>query len=240
MLQTAVAEVFAEQRFSCPVSVEIFVPRGKKLAEKTLNKKLGIRGGLSILGTTGIVRPLSHEAYTATIRCAVSVGAAMGLTRMVFTTGRRSERHAQGLWPTLPEEAFVQMGDYFRFAMETAVTFNMTSIVLAIFFGKGVKMAQGIPQTHATNSAMTLHHLSEWVLDSTRDRVLSEKIVHANTARHAFDIIGNRPGVMGEVGGRILKWASVFASDPTLDIGVVLFDYNGRVAYQSHLGGVAI
>ena len=81
------------------VQVEIFVPDGKVLAQKTLNARLGIVGGISILGTTGIVRPMSHDAYIATIRSGISVAQAMACDTLIFTTGRRSERFAMARFP---------------------------------------------------------------------------------------------------------------------------------------------
>lgn len=102
------------------VDVEIFVPKGRELAEKTLNSRLGILGGISILGTTGIVRPMSHDAYIATIRSGISVARAMGIDTLVFTTGRRSERFGMALFPYLSEEAFIQTGDFFKASLAAA------------------------------------------------------------------------------------------------------------------------
>ena len=117
----------------------LFVPEGERLAQKTLNARLGIIGGLSILGTTGIVRPMSHEAYAATIEKSMDVARAAGLTHLVLTTGRRSERFAQKRWPTLPDEAFIQIGDFFQTAMAAAAKRGFSSATLAVFFGKSGK-----------------------------------------------------------------------------------------------------
>ncbi|MBF0413872.1 MAG: cobalt-precorrin-5B (C(1))-methyltransferase [Desulfamplus sp.] len=105
-------------KYKMVVDVEIFVPKGRELAEKTLNARLGIIGGISILGTTGIVKPMSHDAYIATIKSGISVARAMGSDTLVFTTGRRSERVAISLFPELPEYAFVQIGDFFQASLE--------------------------------------------------------------------------------------------------------------------------
>ncbi len=105
---------------SLQIDIEIFVPKGEELAKRTLNKRLGIIGGISILGTTGIVKPLSHEAYKATIVSSFSVARALGCETIILATGRRSEKFAQGFWPQYIEEAFVQFGDYFKFSVEHA------------------------------------------------------------------------------------------------------------------------
>ena len=132
---------------------------------------------------------MSHDAFIATIESALSVAAASGFKRAILTTGRRSERFAQILWPKLAEESFIQIGDFFKMSLESASKKGFEQITLAVFFGKAVKMAQGIPHTHAAKSKLTLNKLSEWALQVTRDREFSQGILSANTARHAFDII---------------------------------------------------
>jgi cobalt-precorrin-5B (C1)-methyltransferase len=95
MINNSVNEVFKEFNISNrEVDIEIFVPNGELLAKKNLNARLGIVGGISILGTTGAVTPMSHDAYIVTIKSSISVAAAKGLNILVFTTGRRSERFA--------------------------------------------------------------------------------------------------------------------------------------------------
>ena len=156
MITAAVGEALHDHGRAQAVEIEVFVPAGEEIARRTLNARLGILGGISILGTTGIVRPLSHEAFTATIRAALSVAAAAGAARAVLTTGRRSERFAQALWPELPPEAFVQIGDYFENGLATAAALGLGRVTVAAFFGKAVKMAQGAAHTHAGRVELTL------------------------------------------------------------------------------------
>ncbi len=233
MITQAVNEVLTEHGLKRSVSVEIFVPQGKKIAEKTLNARLGILSGISILGTTGIVQPMSHDAFIATIESALSVAAASGLKRAILTTGRRSERFAQILWPGLAEESFIQIGDFFKMSLESASKKGFEQITLAVFFGKAVKMAQGIPQTHAAKSKLTLNKLSEWALQVTCDRKFSQAILSANTARHAFDIICQHyPEVIFYVGKQIVQSAKLFAGKK-VSIHSIIFDYNGKVVFDS-------
>jgi cobalt-precorrin-5B (C1)-methyltransferase len=98
MITQAIKEVLDEHQIQSNVSVEVFVPKGEEIAKKTLNARLGILGGISILGTTGIVRPMSHDAFIATIESALSVAQASGQKKVILTTGRRSERFAQHLY----------------------------------------------------------------------------------------------------------------------------------------------
>lgn len=233
MITQTVREILNKNKISLPVKVEIFVPQGKTLARKTLNQRLGIVGGISILGTTGVVTPLSHDAYVATIRSSLSVAKASGITKLVLTTGRRSERYAQALWPSLPEEAFIQMGDFFRMSLEEASKKGFASITLAAFFGKSLKMAQGVPHTHAAKVRLTLDKLADWSLLLTKNKAFSEKILSANTARHAFDfILDQYPEVIYHVGNQMVKSAELFAGTQVHIRGIIL-DYNGNMVFNS-------
>ena len=233
MINQAIKDTLAKHDFQRAVSVEVFVPRGAEIAKKTLNARLGILGGISILGTTGLVRPMSHDAFIATIESALSVARASGNNRVVLTTGRRSERYAQQLWPLLPEEAFIQIGDFFKRSLAIAAGHGFAGITLAVFFGKAVKMAQGVPHTHAAKSRLTLDKLSEWAMQITHDSELSQKILAANTARHAFDMIyPDHPELIAFVGKQVIRSAKMFAGENS-PINVVIFDFEGKVAYKS-------
>ena len=233
MIHQAIHDVFKKYKVDGKVQTEIFVPDGEKLAEKTLNARLGILGGISILGTTGVVRPMSHDAFIATITSALSVARASGIKNVVLTTGRRSERYAQQLWPRLAEEAFIQIGDFFKMSVEAAAEKGFEQITLAVFFGKALKMAQGIPHTHAARASLTLDKLTEWTRQITGDRDLSKQLLSANTARHAFDILGHRHHeIISHVGQQIIKSTRRFAGDE-LRIQSTIFDYHGNVVFDS-------
>ena len=161
MITEAIHDVLGKNGADQTVSCEIYVPKGEVLAEKTLNARLGILGGISILGTTGVVRPMSHDAFIATIESALSVARASGLNQVVLTTGRRSERYAQAYWPQLSPEAFIQIGDFFKLSLESAAKRGFNEIKIGVFFGKALKMALGVPHTHAAKSTMTMNNLAE-------------------------------------------------------------------------------
>jgi cobalt-precorrin-5B (C1)-methyltransferase len=238
MINQAIKDTLAKHGLQRAVSVEVFVPRGAEIAKKTLNARLGILGGISILGTTGLVRPMSHDAFIATIESALSVARASGNDNVVLTTGRRSERYAQQLWTHLPEEAYVQIGDFFKRSLEIATGYDFRQITLAVFFGKALKMAQGVPHTHAAKSRLTLDKLSEWARPITQNSNLNRKILAANTARHAFDMIyPDHPQVIAKVGKQVLSSAKMFAGK-TVRLQCVIFDYAGSVAYASTKGNL--
>jgi cobalt-precorrin-5B (C1)-methyltransferase len=235
MIIQAIKEVLEKNRLSVGVRTEIFAPQGKELAKKTLNARLGILDGISILGTTGIVRPLSHDAFVATIESALSVARACGLTQVVLTTGRRSERFAQDRWNRMPPEAFVQIGDFFQQSLASAAKRRLDHIILAVFFGKALKMAQGVPHTHAAKSRLTLDQLSGWAWEITKDLDFSRKISTANTARQAFELIREQHAtIISHVGERIKTSAKRFAGS-NADIRSVIFDYQGKVAFDSKI-----
>jgi len=239
MIQNVVEEIQGQfLPFNKKVTIEIFVPRGELLAKKTLNARLGILGGISILGTTGIVRPMSHDAYIATIRSSISVAAAKFIDTLVFTTGRRSERFAMGLFPSFFEESFIQTGDFFKAAIDEALLTKadknaVQKIIYTVFFGKAVKMSLGFEHTHAAKSDLTLNKLADWSKMITGDESLFCKIKEANTARHAFSYIyPDYPELLTFVGKKIQENAGTFARD-RIQIRVIILDFDGQVAFDS-------
>ncbi len=235
MICEAVNEVLGAFNLShMEVKVEIVVPEGEALAKKTLNARLGILGGISILGTTGIVRPMSHEAYIATIRSGISVAGAMGCHTLVFTTGRRSERFAMDCFPGFSEEAFVQIGDFFKASLDAAeAAADINEVIITVFFGKAVKMAMGFAHTHAARSELTMKTLSRWALECYPGEALAENIARSNTARHALTfILPDYPDLIRRVGENIQRSALGFSHGKLL-IRAVIFDFNGEVVFDS-------
>jgi cobalt-precorrin-5B (C1)-methyltransferase len=220
------------------LAVEIFVPRGEELARHTLNPRLGIMGGISILGTTGLVKPFSHQAYRATIAASLRVARAAGLKHIAFSTGGKSEGYLKGLLVKLPDEAFVQMGDYVRFALQVAAHMGFGAITAAAFFGKALKIAQGFRQTHASRGLADLKELGRWTADLTGDAVLAKAVARANTARHALELLtGARGGeVVAQVGEHMLAVLRDYAgSGPKLT--ALMLDFDGSILYHGENTG---
>ena len=154
----------------------------------------------------------------------------------MLTTGRRSERFAEAVFDRLPEEAFVQIGDHFKTSLETAARKGIESITLAVFFGKAVKMACGVPHTHAAKSRMSLEKLAEWAYDSTGNQQVADGISGANTARHAFEMLQkDYPSVIADVGRRIKRVAQKFIGSG-VHVQAIIFNYDGTIAYDSEKG----
>jgi cobalt-precorrin-5B (C1)-methyltransferase len=222
------------------VAVEISVPDGELLAKTTLNPRLGIVGGISILGTTGLVKPFSHEAYTATIESALAVAKASGAQEIVITTGGRSEKYAMALRPDLPDYCFVQVADFFGFSLEKAVEAHFARVGAVSFFGKAVKQAQGLYYTHAHKAPMDLLALAEWLRDAGAGPALVESVAKANTARHALEILrdSKRLDLVAEVGIRMFEEIARKTENKP-DIWAVILDYDGEMLFEKDLRGGA-
>jgi len=227
----AVGEALAEARVKGKVIVTIEVPDGEEIAKKTFNPRLGIVGGISILGTRGTVIPFSHEAYRQTIALGMDVARASGLETIAISTGGKSEKFLRTTCGRLPEQAFVQAGDFFSFSLSEAGKRGFSTIFYSCFFGKLVKMAQGHRWTHASKSNIDFGVLARWCVQNGIDHKRGVAIKNANTAREALEII--RADERGEniieyVAGKAIFWARRFAG-PLPDLRYYLFDPNGTL-----------
>lgn len=215
--------------------VKIFVPQGEELAKQTLNPRLGILGGISILGTTGIVKPFSHGAYRATIASALKVAQACGIRHVVLCTGTTSEAFARKHY-SLPEEAFVQMADYVKFSVEFASHMEFEHITTVCFIGKAVKIAQGMVQTHASQGAVDMEFLSKLAQRKTSNIVLIEGLRKANTARHALELLREHRAserVIEEIGHLMTEHMKGYLSPHTKTVlNTVILDFDGTILFN--------
>lgn len=170
------------------VVVVISVPDGEKRAKKTTNARLGILGGISILGTTGIVRPFSTASWQASVVQAVDVMAAQGLPTLVLATGGRTEKAAMRLLPDLPPVCFVEVGDFTGAALKQAVADDLRDVVFVGMAGKLTKLASGVLMTHYTKSKVDTAVLVEVTAEAGGGADLVEAVRGANTARHAYEM----------------------------------------------------
>ncbi len=168
--------------------VMISVPDGEALATRTLNARLGLVGGISILGTTGVVRPFSTSAWRASVLRAIDVARAAGLAHLVLTTGGRTEAAAMRLLPALPELAFVQVGDFVGDGLSGARRQGARRVSVVAMVGKLAKMAAGCRQTHASRGAVDLALLASLAGEAGAGAALRASVAAANTARHALEL----------------------------------------------------
>jgi len=170
------------------VRVVISVPGGEKMAEKTTNARLGIVGGISILGTTGIVRPFSTAAWAASVVQAVNVMGAQGHKTFVLSTGGLTEKAAMRLLPDLEEVNFVEVGDFTGQAIKKAVENKLETCFFVGMAGKISKLAAGVMMTHWTRSKVDNDLLAEITTKAGGSSTLVEEVENANTARHAYEL----------------------------------------------------
>lgn len=185
MIRQAVSEVWEKSTKEYCFAVEIVVPDGLELAKKTLNERLGIIGGISILGTTGIVRPVSAEAWTATITAAMQVAKANNCQEIVLSTGRTSEKAIQSHL-NCKQEALIMMGDYLEFGLVEASKFEFKKLHLSGMWAKILKAAMEIPQTHVRFGALEVQQAVTFIKSLMPDTDL-EYINDANTAREIYE-----------------------------------------------------
>ena len=169
------------------LEVTLSVPGGEEMAKKTLNARLGILSGISILGTTGIVRPYSTAAFRASVVQAIDVAAKQGQTSAVLTTGGRSEKFAMRQLPELDESCFVQMGDFVKAAFQTAIKRKIERIYIGAMAGKLTKMGQGLAVTHAWKAEIDRDLLAQCAQEVGAAPDLVEEILKAETARFAAE-----------------------------------------------------
>ncbi len=136
------------------VSITISVPEGTAIARRTFNPRLGIEGGISIIGVSGIVKPFSEEAFIGSIRKCMQVAKASGSDRVVINSGGKSERFVKALYPDLPEQAFVEYGNYIGETLKIASELDIKNVTLGVMLGKAVKLAAGNLDTHSRHVTM--------------------------------------------------------------------------------------
>ena len=210
------------------IRVVISVPKGRELGPKTDNPRLGIKNGISILGTSGIVIPFSTASYAASIRQNLDVAIAMGNDTVVLTTGGRSEDFAKKI-VDLPEHCFVQMGDFSGYTIQQCGKKNIKKAYVVGFIGKLAKMAAGVKQTHVKGSKVDMNFLAELARKSNATETIIESIKKANTARHVSEIIqeNNVKGFFELICSETYKHMRKY-SEERVPIDVILFDFDGK------------
>ncbi len=168
--------------------VEISVPEGEEISRKTLNSRLGIMGGISILGTTGKVFAYSTASWRASVIQAVEVAAHNHPDAIVLTTGGRSERYGMHHLPELPDVAFVQLSVFTGAGFETCARMGVKRAVFVGMMGKMIKTAQGHMQTHVAGNQVDFEFLAEVCKSVDADERLIEAVRGGNTGRHFLEL----------------------------------------------------
>ncbi len=192
LITETLAEVLAEAHPPQPgLTVCISVPRGEELAKKTFNPRLGIVGGISIFGTTGIVVPYSTAAWLASVVQGIDVAAAAGIQHLVLTVGARGERLARHRIP-LAEDHFVQIGPFFGPALRHCAQVGLKQVTLASMIGKLGKFAAGHESVHSSNSRQDFEFLAALAQSTGAAPDTLNLVLKANTAQEVAELIAER------------------------------------------------
>lgn len=231
MIHQAVTEVKGSMQTNFGLSVVISVSKGEEIAKKTDNPRLGILGGISILGTTGIVIPYSTSSFAASIRQSIDVSFAMKSFCVVLTTGGRSEDFARKLFhDDIPDHSYIQIGDFVGYSVRQCANKKIKKAIVAGFIGKLTKMAMGVKQTHVKGSHVDMDFLGHMASRCGAGDEIVTTIKTANTARHVAELIDNY-GIQGfydllcnEVHDQLSSYC-----DHKVAIDVLMFDFDGKV-----------
>jgi cobalt-precorrin-5B (C1)-methyltransferase len=217
----AMMRAVIEEQGGGDVEIEISIPDGEALAQKTWNPRLGIVGGLSILGTTGIVHPFSCAAWIASIHRGVDVARAMGLTHIAGCTGSTSEDAVRAHFK-LPLEAMMDMGDFAGGLLKYVREHPVSRVTIGGGFGKITKLAQGAMDLHSGRSQVDFEWLAKFAPEN-----LHEEVKSANTAQQVLEMLGENLGsqVAQEAKlqvGKMLRGAPIGAD-------VMIVDRSGKI-----------
>lgn len=167
-------------------SITISVEHGAELARRTFNPRLGIEGGISIIGVSGIVQPYSEEAFLESIRKCLEVACASGTQRIVLGSGAKSENALRALYPELPTQAFVQYGNFVGETLQMAAALGCNSVTLGVMLGKAVKLAAGQLDTHSRRATFDRDFVRQLLIESHCDAALADSVT---LVRELWDLL---------------------------------------------------
>jgi cobalt-precorrin-5B (C1)-methyltransferase len=236
MICEAIAEVAVAAGGSGDVEVEVGIVDGERLATRTLNARLGIVGGLSILGTTGIVVPYSCAAWIHSIHSGIDVACAAGLTHIAGSTGSNSESAVQK-FHHLSEIALIDMGDFVGGMLKYLRRHPVARVTIAGGVGKMTKLAQGLLDLHSKRGAVDLAALGTLARSAGATEALVQHIMASNTTAQAFGYAAVEGVALGdEVAGAAQQTAMGVVAGSGIDVEIVLFDRDGRLVGHAPFG----
>jgi cobalt-precorrin-5B (C1)-methyltransferase len=215
------------------ISLTISVPNGEKAAKDTINERLGLIGGISILGTRGTVKPYSTSAFAASVRQSIQLAAANQCQHVVLTTGSRSEKAAIKLNPRLDLMAFIQAGDFMGIGLRASKRYQVNQVTAVAMIGKLGKLVSGKFMTHVSGHKINFSFLSELAKQEGIPLSVCSEINNANTGRQVLDILKRvyDAGIYSlPFLERLCKETQIKANLYTadkLDITIILIDFDG-------------
>ena len=207
------------------VKIIISVPDGAEIAKKTFNPRLGIEGGISIIGVSGIVKPFSEEAFIDSIHKCMEVAKASGAERVVINSGAKSERFVRTMYPELPRQAFVEYGNYIGETLKIANELGIKHVTLGVMLGKAVKLAAGHLDTHSRKTTMDIGFIQQMLQESG----ITIDISNITLARELWDIIPSNQ--LNDFAQTVIRHCATYCN-PILPNGlltILLIDENGKI-----------
>lgn len=171
--------------------VTISVSGGEELAKKTFNPRIGVVGGISIIGTSGVVMPFSNEAFLESIHREMEVAAAVGCHRIVINSGARSEKSVRTMYPELPEAAFIHYGNAIGETLKIAKNIGFKDLTVGLMLGKAVKLAEGNLDTHSHKVTMNRQFLTQVAEEAGCSEIAIDTILHLNMARELWQSLSD-------------------------------------------------
>ena len=228
MMAEVIEEVAVAHGAEPDVEIEISVPGGQELAKQTWNPRLGIIGGISILGTTGIVHPFSCSAWIASIHRGIDVIRAAGLEHAAACTGSTTESAVQQRYG-LPDFAFIDMGDFAGAVLKYLRQHPIKRLTLAGGFGKFCKLADGFLDLHSGRSQVNLETLARWAGELGANELTQTLIKEANTASEVLTIAHQQNLPLGKTIADKAQQVALEEVNGKVAIEVLLYDRDGKM-----------
>lgn len=228
MIENACKKVLADHHLeSRGIEITIFVQDGEVIAKRTLNERLGIMGGISILGTTGIVTPFSASSYIASIRQGIDVAVANGSVELVINSGARSEKNLKSLFPTLPEFAFIHYGNWIGETLDKIATSTIKRVSMGIMLGKSVKLAEGMLDTHSGKNSWNKEFVWQLAKDTGYQEELLHQILSFNMAGRLVELFSFTTSEPFYIALLKLCYENCSALIPEVDLVIFLINKDG-------------
>ena len=221
MITNEIEQLLHSHGLHSGVSVRISVPGGSELAKKTFNPRLGITGGISIIGTSGIVRPFSSEAFVNSIRKEIQVARALGCPSIVINSGAKSENYLRSRFPDLPAQAFIHYGNYIGDTLRLADEEGITHITMGIMIGKAVKLAEGHLDTHSRNVVMNRDFIIALADESHCPPANIARVAEITLARELWGLFADTPAFFTLLVDRCMAVCRPLLPHATLEIMLV-------------------
>ncbi|MEH6402143.1 MAG: cobalt-precorrin-5B (C(1))-methyltransferase [Sneathiella sp.] len=226
MIRGVVEEICEQAGVPSDVDVTIGIENGEELAKYTMNGRLGIKGGLSVLGTTGIVVPYSCAAWIASLHRGIDVARAAGQDHVIASTGSTSENAAQAIY-SVPEYALLDMGDFAGGVLKYLKKNPVPKLTLAGGFAKITKLAQGNMDLHSGRSSVDFSWLSVRLKELNATGDLIQSCLKANTAMEVLGLAKDAGYPLADLVAKLARVHSISICGDQIEVEILIFDRKG-------------